>query len=409
MVSIGLKVEIVLAAIFVAFLIGYLLKNRREIALQKILFPFVYIFMLRRKWGIRTMKAVSEKYREIVKLFGYIGIGVGFCAMGFVVYLFFQLGALIFTQPAKAASPLALPFITIPGFGFLGFTHWILALAFLIIVHEFAHGIVSKAHGVPIRSSGLAILSLIAPIFPAAFVEPDEKKLRKESDVVQYSVFAAGSFMNLIWFLIFALIINLLITPGFNAVTEPSGFSFDLVNSTTPAALAGAGNLSRVNYVDGEPTAAADDMLTDVYYRLDPGDPIELGYMNATSGNLTTYTVITGSAPEDPDRAYLGIINIQNRRDFKDGWRPYGPFLIWIKDLFKWLLLFNFMVGIINMVPLFITDGGQMLRLALIRILGNEQKANKATLVVSILFGGILLISLSLWLGSAFSALVGLF
>lgn len=401
--SVGLRIEIVIACAFVIFLVGYLWRERKGVELQKVIFPLLYIFMLKKKWGIRAMQYMANKHRELIKLFGYIGIGVGFVAMGFMVYLFAQIGIWLFTDPAKAALAPAVPFVSIPGIGFLGFTHWLLAIAFLVIVHEFAHGIVSKAHGIKIKSSGIAVLGLVLPIFPAAFVEPDEKKLRKASDVVQYSVFAAGSFMNILWFLVFWLAMLLVLNPLFVGMTEPTGFSFDLVDdSETPAALSGMGNLTLVNMYEGERIGSWETVGVDVFYRLDPGDTIELGYANETSGAVSSYAVTLAEHPDEPGRAYLGIINIMDQRDFKEPYRPIGPYFLWLQGLFKWLVLFNFMVGIFNMLPLVITDGGQMFRLALSRILGNEKKANMITGYVGLVIGAILLAGLGVWFSGLF-------
>ena len=87
----------------------------------------------------------------------------------------------------------------------LDFSNWIIALAILIFVHEFAHGVVSKRFKIPVKSSGLAffgsaiigllviffnqniygfiigLILIFIPILPGAFVKPDEKKLKSAS------------------------------------------------------------------------------------------------------------------------------------------------------------------------------------------------------------------------------------
>ena len=56
-----------------------------------------------------------------------------------------------------------------------------------VINHEFGHGVVARAHGLKIQSSGIFLLG---PLF-GAFVEPNEKQLKKQNDIVQYSIYSA--------------------------------------------------------------------------------------------------------------------------------------------------------------------------------------------------------------------------
>ncbi|MFW5746663.1 MAG: site-2 protease family protein, partial [Nanoarchaeota archaeon] len=84
--------------------------------------------------------------------------------------------------------------------------------------------------------------------------------------------------------------------------------------------------------------------------------------------------------------------------DYKEEYQSIAPFFIWLKGLIKWLILFNLMVGLINTLPLAITDGGQMLRLALTRTLGDEKKAAAIIGYISFATGGLILIGISIWI-----------
>jgi membrane-associated protease RseP (regulator of RpoE activity) len=57
------------------------------------------------------------------------------------------------------------------------------------------------------------------------------------------------------------------------------------------------------------------------------------------------------------------------------------------------------MVGLINMLPMVITDGGQIFRLAAEKILNDKQKAMKLTVLLGIIFGVILIGGLIVWIG----------
>ena len=91
------------------------------------------------------------------------------------------------------------------------FFYWIISIFILATIHEFAHGVVSKLHNVKVKSSGIGFLSILVPIIPLAFVEPDEKALIKKSSKKQLAVFAAGPLANIL-FAFIVLGFSLLIT-----------------------------------------------------------------------------------------------------------------------------------------------------------------------------------------------------
>ena len=93
--------------------------------------------------------------------------------------------------------------MNVPGLGILPFWYWLIAIFVIAVVHEFSHGIVARAHNIPVKHTGLAFFG---PII-GAFVEPDEKKLRAGKDITQYSVYAAGAFSNVILALLALLLL----------------------------------------------------------------------------------------------------------------------------------------------------------------------------------------------------------
>ena len=60
-----------------------------------------------------------------------------------------------------------------------------------------------------------------------AFVEPDEKTMDKKSDIIQYSVLAAGPISNVVLALIAILVLNLCVMPIQNSMLEEQGFVFE--------------------------------------------------------------------------------------------------------------------------------------------------------------------------------------
>ena len=80
-----------------------------------------------------------------------------------------------------------IPGITIPFFA------GILALAVILITHEFSHGVISRIYKIKIKKVGLVLLGVI-PM--GAFVEPDEKKVLTLDKYKQNGIFIAGIASN---------------------------------------------------------------------------------------------------------------------------------------------------------------------------------------------------------------------
>ena len=76
-VSFLLKYKFIL--LFYLIIIILLLVKRKNIVVQAKI-----IFMYRMKWGLRWMDKYSQKFREWVILFGYVGVGAGFVGLVFI-------------------------------------------------------------------------------------------------------------------------------------------------------------------------------------------------------------------------------------------------------------------------------------------------------------------------------------
>ena len=352
------------------------------------------------------MDRFSQKYRQIIKFFGYSCIGLSIIGLIFISVNIILLIWQLISRPAAAQAGVALvlPFTHVPGIGYLSFFQWIIAIFILAVVHEFAHGIVARAHGFKIKSSGFAFFSLIAPIIPAAFVEPDEQKLMKAQDVKQYSVFAAGPIVNILLALLILLALPYVGNPArlapFEAkITEPTGFSFSLTNETLPAAQAGLKDGMIITSFNGKPLTEAGHFLETMYYCVKPGQTITLGTENQT------YAMTTVSA-DDSDRGIIGITNFRNERRVKDQYKFIKHIFYWFKDLFRWLFLLNFFIGLFNLLPLGIVDGGRILNTLLQSTMRDKEKARKVWGFISLFFIILLILGLiTTYLGNPFAFL----
>ena len=76
----------------------------------------------------------------------------------------------------------------------------ILSLAIILIFHEFSHGVLARRAGIKIKKIGLVLFGII-PI--GAFVEPNEKKIKKLPKDLQDDISIAGISANFVLMVIF--------------------------------------------------------------------------------------------------------------------------------------------------------------------------------------------------------------
>ncbi|MCX6710313.1 MAG: site-2 protease family protein [Candidatus Woesearchaeota archaeon] len=374
---------------FIFLLSLYIRKKRKNLELQKILYPVVYMLLYKTSIGIKLMNWIGKKYRKLIITIGYCFVGLGFCGLLAVSYSILSTMIRFVLSPGTTATGMYLlyPGTQIPGIGYLSFWYWLIGLFVTAAIHEFSHGIVAVAHKVRIKSSGFAILGIIAPIFPVAFVDPDEKELSKIQDVAQHSIFAAGPMINLILALIIFAILPYVadstgtrLAPFEERITMPVGFSFDIINSTMPAGKAGLVTGALINKVGNESVKDANLFVERLYFCASPGENWSMGNENRT------YAIETIKSPADNTRAYIGIENIRNVRVVKQEYRWFSGLFYWIKGLFKWIFTLNFFVGLSNLLPIFITDGSKMLLVALESNIRDKKKAVKVWKIINSVF-----------------------
>jgi len=388
----------IMAFLIFVFLLSLLIyKRRKKLAIEKILYPVLYIILYRTNFGIKFMKRFAKKFRSIIILIGYCFIGLGFVGLVVISVAILKTMFQFMLAPKTTATGMWLiyPGTNIPGIGYLSFWYWIIGLFIIALVHEFAHGIVASAHGLKIKSSGFAVLGIFVPIFPAAFVEPDEKELSKRPDVQQYSTYAAGPVINLLLaLLIFALLpyvadaSNTKLAPFETTITEPVGFTFDVTNTTMPAAQVGLYTGVLINRVGNESVTNADKFVESLYFCTKSGQNISIGNENKT------YVITTTVSPSDSSRGYIGVENLKNVRVVKPEYKRIAGIFYWFKELFKWLFLLNFFIGLANLLPIFVTDGAKILQLAISNSMKNKEKAIKIWKFANALFLFLIVIGL---------------
>ena len=106
------------------------------------------------------------------------------------------------------------------------------------------------------------------------------------------------------------------------------------------------------------------------------------------------YEIVLAPHPDDPARGYIGVQGIRNEVQVKPGYESWKGTFFWFKDLVKWLFLLNLFVGLINLLPLGIVDGGRMLHVLLSQLFPQE-RANRIWGIVSFGFLALLLSGLA--------------
>jgi len=236
--------DIALLIVFVIFFSIFLYRGRKNLKKDGLL------VLYKTKWGMRFIDYVGKKYPKTFNVMSYVSIGVGYILMIGVIYMFYSITKIyLFNQSVVEAvkvppiTPL-IPYLPqmfklsyLPDFYF---SYWIIILAIIAITHEFAHGIFMRHYKIKIKSTGFAFFPWFFPIFPAAFVEQDEKSMIKSKKLEQMAVLSAGTFANLITailtFIVFALF--------FLFAFSPTGVTFDtypygIFNSTQVSSING--------------------------------------------------------------------------------------------------------------------------------------------------------------------------
>jgi regulator of sigma E protease len=193
---------------------------------------------------------------------------------------------------------------------------FIVAIAALIVVHDFGHFIAAKISGIPVQEFGIGFPPRMLRLFrwretdftlnwiplggfvrPAGETDPDVPDgLSAASPLKRIFVLAAGPGMNLLAsLLLYAFLFSQLGRPDFNQVEILD------VQAGSPAAQAGLLVGDIVLAVDGEPVDSTVELHDLIYANL--GEPITLSYLR--DGSEGTATLVPRDPP--PDSGAIGI------------------------------------------------------------------------------------------------------
>ncbi|MCA9497149.1 MAG: site-2 protease family protein [Nanoarchaeota archaeon] len=380
--------------VFIIILTIFLYIKRKNLEVQG-KFPFFYILMYKTKLGLGKMDLWSKKHPKVFLFLSYLSIFIGVIGLFFSLwFMVYQLGFIV-EYDLKEGGGLVLPIKTesgsIAGIPVVAppFFEWFIALMILVIVHEFAHGVIAERFKIKIKSSGFAFMGLIAPLLPAAFVEPDEKYLKKAKWWQQIAVFGAGSTSNFIFGGLFLLIFFFVANPFMYETTQLESISFTSVMNESSLKNYGieSGEIIALNYEpisnfdfivgNGMGPGMSDLIIIPDFYNFTKNQTILLTIN--TNNLVSIYEIQTFQLEEYGNKSMIGISGFQPNLETKDDYLYLGGFPKFFQGLIFWIALLNIGIGLMNLLPIWITDGGQIAKTLLANFIRNEK------IVISIL------------------------
>jgi len=444
--------DIIFCAIFILFVTIFLYKKRKNIKVEK---PFI---LYRTKFGIELIEKIAKKKRllnsleKVVIAFGYIFMITGL----FMIYLIVKIMVLTperYMDVIKAPPIFPLiPYFTnifnvdiLPPFYF---TYWIIIIAIASISHEFFHGIFFKREGIKIKSTGFAFLGP----FLAAFVEPEEKNIKKIKNHKQLAAMAAGTFANFAVGVFFALISLLFISLTFvSAGATFNVYMFSPINSSSidkitnntisldgtnlteikinntsyfldDSSLLQAKKNSSIVYAFEDTPALRNKLqgaiiefnnisiknnkqLSNLLLNYKPGDNVTI--KTSFNDSIEEYNITLIARPDNSTKSYIGVASyklgflgrVLNKILFLDDYKPRfaSNLVVFIRDLFYWIILINLGMAFFNMIPSSVFDGGRFFYVTVLSMTKSKKIAEKAYKFMSYLIVAVLLFITLIW------------
>ncbi|MDE1869004.1 MAG: site-2 protease family protein [Candidatus Micrarchaeota archaeon] len=217
----------------------------------------------------------------------------------------------------------------------------LVSLVIILVIHEFSHGILARSFRIKLKSIGVLLFGTL-PI--GAFVEPDEKAVNKLDSLKQTKIYSAGVSANFIAAIAF-FFLSLLVA----YTLAPSAYKDILVITTVAQGYPASGVLQpgmqilswnghNITNVTALNAVAAADV---------PGQAVTV----ATSTGTFTLTAV--QQPGNPSHGIIGI-DAGYKRIITTA---YGSVVNFFSELFLLSMLLNFLVAVLNLLPLPIFDG----------------------------------------------------
>jgi len=226
-------------------------------------FP-LFLFM-RTQRGLSLLDRLSRP-RRFWRAVASAGVPMVVLSMCYFLLLVLLMTYIMIREPPQPSSYNApRNILLIPGLNeYIPFVWGWIALFVTMVVHEFAHGILSRVEGVRVKSMGI-VTFMIAPI--AAFVEPDEEELfggRDRPPLVskgaRIRILSAGVISN---FVVAAVAMALFFGPVLGSIDPVERVVVVDVAEGSPAEWAGFESGMVVLQVDGRDVGSLQQLVSD--------------------------------------------------------------------------------------------------------------------------------------------------
>ena len=317
-----------------------------------------------------VLSKMLTRTKRGIRVFADVSVIAGFLMMGFAFWFLLSNISNFFVEPTEFAElTVLIPGVTLTSASAI--LYFLLSIPIVLVIHEGAHGIVATLEKIKIKTGGFAIFIALF----AGFVEPDEKEFDDARKISKLRVIGAGATSNVIF--AFALGAILLTNPLFALILPepflewfydaPDGVGIISIIEGSGAEKAGLQKNDVITGIDGIP------IITPVDFQkadLKPGDVVTVTVQR--DGQLLQLPVEIMPSPDDPDKGLVGIM-----RD-SAFYKPVYNFIEWdpqVSMFLLWLWMISFFIGIINMLPLPILDGGKFIY-TIIEKKASERKVN---------------------------------
>ncbi len=346
--------EIGLILAFFSLVGIYILRERKSV-------EFKYGIVIKRWKNVKNIDVFIKRNEKILRIIGVVGIVVGIIASLYGFYILFSL-----TLKREAAVGILLP--TVKGVSlpkpFIGidFLYWLPSIFILLFFHEGMHAIFARLAKIRIKDYGI-ILFFVLPL--GAFVNIDERKIKKLNLERKLAIYSSGSFGNLIVSLIMICLV-ILSSHILNLFIEPIGLNYQIIENTSAQKYGLEGMITKID----EKEIKTISQLIEALSEKKPGDEITI------ETNVSTFEIVLQSSPENKSKPFIGIKNIQsvfiNKLNGKVVSQKIIRLLGSFFNLTSWIFVINLSVGIANLLPLKPFDGGYIYEEILKKILGEK-------------------------------------
>ena len=306
---------------------------------------------------------VLGRTRRGIRVFADVSVIAGFLMMGFAFWFLFSNITNFFVQPTEFAElTVLIPGVTLTSGSAI--MYFLLSIPIVLVVHEGAHGIVGVMEKIGIKTGGFAIFIAMF----AGFVEPDEEQFSKAKKISRLRLIGAGPTSNVIF--AFALGAILFTNPMFAMVVpEPflSSFYEEAEDGVLVLSLIDGGGAQQAGIQENDVIIKINDVniasAVDLQKNpLEPGDMVDVTVLR--DGSQIVFPVTIMASPDDPERGLIGIMrNDQPPKPIYNiiDWGLDTPMGFQFSMFLLWLWMISFFIGIINMLPLPILDGGKFI------------------------------------------------